>query len=95
MAILGGASIVVFGLITIAGARIWISNRVDFSQNGNMLVAAVVVIMGTGNFSLHIAGFDLGGIGTATFAAILMNLIFNRQSLGEENRDEHDAFSAH
>lgn len=95
VAILGGASIVVFGLITIAGARIWISNRVDFSQNGNMLVAAVVVIMGTGNFSLHIAGFDLGGIGTATFAAILMNLIFNRQSLGEENRDEHDAFSAH
>lgn len=95
VAILGGASIVVFGLITITGARIWISNRVDFSQNGNMLVAAVVVIMGTGNFSLHIAGFDLGGIGTATFAAILMNLIFNRQSLGEENRDEHDAFSAH
>ena len=78
VAILGGASIVVFGLITIAGARIWINNQVDFSQNGNMLVAAVTIIMGTGNYSIHIGGFDLGGIGTATFAAILFNLLLNR-----------------
>jgi Xanthine/uracil permeases len=84
VAILGGASIVVFGLITIAGARIWISNQVDFSQNGNMMVAAVAIIMGTGNYALHIGSFDLGGIGTATFAAILMNLVFNRDSLSSK-----------
>lgn len=80
VAILGGASIVVFGLITIAGARIWMSNQVDFAQNGNMLVAAITIIMGTGNYSLHIGAFDLGGIGTATFAAILLNLLLNRKS---------------
>ncbi|MCK4080915.1 MULTISPECIES: solute carrier family 23 protein [Acinetobacter] len=80
VAILGGASIVVFGLITIAGARIWISNQVDFSKNGNMIVAAIALIMGAGNYSLHIGNFDLGGIGTATFAAILMNLVFNRET---------------
>ncbi|MCH4248154.1 MAG: NCS2 family nucleobase:cation symporter [Acinetobacter populi] len=84
VAILGGASIVVFGLITIAGARIWISNQVDFSKNGNMMVAAVAIIMGTGNYALHIGSFDLGGIGTATFAAILMNLVFNRDSLSSK-----------
>ncbi len=80
VAILGGASIVVFGLITIAGARIWISNQVDFSKNGNMIVAAIALIMGAGNYSLHIGNFDLGGIGTATFAAILMNLVFNHET---------------
>jgi pyrimidine utilization transport protein G len=80
VAILGGASIVVFGLITIAGARIWISNQVDFSKNGNMIVAAIALIMGAGNYSLHIGNFDLGGIGTATFAAILMTLVFNRET---------------
>ncbi|MCH4248159.1 solute carrier family 23 protein [Acinetobacter populi] len=78
-AVLGGASIVVFGLITIAGARIWINNQVDFTKNGNMIVAAVTVIMGTGNYSIHIGSFDLGGIGTATFAAILLNLFLNRE----------------
>ena len=34
--------------------------------------------MGAGNFSLHIGAFDLGGIGTATLAAIVLNLFLNR-----------------
>ena len=34
--------------------------------------------MGAGNFSLHIGSFDLGGIGTATLAAIILNLCLNR-----------------
>lgn len=84
VAILTGASIVVFGLITIAGARIWMNANIDFSKNGNMLVAAVPVILGTGNYSLNIAGFDLGGIGTATFLAILMNLVFNSKNKQKE-----------
>ena len=75
--ILTGASIVVFGLITVAGAKIWISNQVDFNNNKNLLIAAVTLILGTGNFSFHLGSFDLGGIGTATFAAILLNAFFN------------------
>lgn len=76
-AILGGASIVVFGLITVAGAKIWINNQVDFNQNNNLIIAAATLILGTGNFAFHLGTFDLGGIGTATFAAILLNAFFN------------------
>lgn len=78
-ALLGGASIVVFGLIAVAGVKIWIDNKIDFSKNSNLIIAAVTVIMGAGNFSLHLGGFDLGGIGTATLAAILLNALFNRE----------------
>lgn len=77
LALLGGASIVVFGLITIAGAKIWIDNHIDFSKNSNLIIAAVTVIMGAGNFSLKLGEFDLGGIGTATLAAIVLNALFN------------------
>lgn len=59
-ALLGGASIVVFGLITVAGAKIWIDNKVDFTQNSTLIIAAVSLIMGAGNLSLHIGPFDLG-----------------------------------
>ncbi|AOA56936.1 solute carrier family 23 protein [Acinetobacter larvae] len=76
-AILAGASIVVFGLITIAGAKIWIENKVDFSQNKNLMVAAVTIILGTGDFALQFGQFNLGGIGTATFAALILNWLFN------------------
>ncbi|MCF9028425.1 solute carrier family 23 protein, partial [Acinetobacter nectaris] len=76
-ALLTGASIVVFGLITIAGAKIWIQNKVDFAQNHNLIIAAVTIILGAGNFELHFGSFNLGGIGTATFAAIALNLLFS------------------
>ena len=76
IAILTGASIVVFGLITIAGAKIWIENKVDFSKNKNLMVAAVTIILGTGDFALQFGGFNLGGIGTATFAALILNWFF-------------------
>ncbi|MDY6487656.1 solute carrier family 23 protein [Acinetobacter faecalis] len=81
-AILTGASIVVFGLITIAGAKIWIENKVDFSKNKNLMVAAVTIILGTGDFALQFGSFNLGGIGTATFAALILNWFF---SLGDKS----------
>ena len=76
--VMGGVSIVVFGLITIAGARIWIDNKVNFLDTRNMLVAAVTLVLGTGDFTLHFGGFALGGIGTATFGAILFNALLSR-----------------
>jgi putative pyrimidine permease RutG len=77
-AVLGGVSIVVFGLIAAAGARIWVDNRVDFADNRNLIVAAVTLVLGAGDFTLGITGFTLGGIGTATFGAILLNLVLGR-----------------
>lgn len=71
--VLTGASIVVFGLIAIAGAKIWIDNKVNFANNKNLMVAAITIILGTGDFGLMVGNFNLGGIGTATFAAIILH----------------------
>lgn len=70
--ILGGVSIVVFGLITVAGARIWVQNQVDFSDNRNLVVAAITLVLGAGDFTVRVGTFALGGIGTATFGAVLL-----------------------
>jgi xanthine/uracil permease len=75
--VMGGVSIVVFGLIAVAGARIWVQNKVDFSDNKNLLVAAITLVLGTGDFTLKFGDFALGGIGTATFGAILLHLLLN------------------
>ncbi len=76
--VMGGVSIVVFGLIAVAGAKIWVDNRVDFSDNKNLLVAAITLVLGTGDFTLKFGQFALGGIGTATFGAILLYALLNR-----------------
>lgn len=73
LAVMGGISIVVFGLIAIAGAKIWVDNRVDFTDSRNLIVAAVTLVLGTGDFTLKFGDFAMAGIGTATFGAILLN----------------------
>ena len=78
--VMGGVSIVVFGLIAVAGAKIWVDNKVDFSQNKNLIVAAITLILGTGDFTLKFGQFALGGIGTATFGAILLYALLNRKA---------------
>jgi len=76
--VMGGVSIVVFGLIAVAGAKIWVDNKVDFSQNKNLIVAAITLIIGTGDFTLKFGDFALGGIGTATFGAIILYALLGR-----------------
>ncbi|AMM24675.1 solute carrier family 23 protein [Variovorax sp. PAMC 28711] len=76
--VMGGVSIVVFGLIAVAGAKIWVDNKVDFSENRNLIVAAITLIIGTGDFTLKFGQFALGGIGTATFGAILLWALLGR-----------------
>lgn len=81
-AVMGGVSIVVFGLIAVAGARIWIQNKVDFSNNRNLVVAAVTLVLGAGDFTLHMGSFALGGIGTATFGAIILHALLRPGKAG-------------
>ncbi|MNY85131.1 putative pyrimidine permease RutG [compost metagenome] len=76
--VMGGVSIVVFGLIAIAGAKIWVDNKVDFSETKNLIVAAITLILGTGEFTLKFGDFALGGIGCATFGAIIMYALLSR-----------------
>lgn len=81
--VLGGMSIVVFGLIAIAGARIWVVNQVDFTNNRNLIVASVTLVLGAGNFGLQLGAFRLDGIGTATFGAIILYALLRIGSRGK------------
>jgi len=70
--VLAGLAVSVFGLIASAMARIWVDNKVDFSDPRNLFTVGVALILGAGDFALNIGGFALGGIGTSTFAALLL-----------------------
>jgi uracil-xanthine permease len=68
--VLGGLAVVVFGLIAAAMIRLWVDNRVDFSDPRNLLTVGASLVLGSGNFTVTIGGFSIAGIGTATIAAI-------------------------
>lgn len=75
--VLGGLSVAVFGLIAGAMVRVWVDNRVDFSQPRNLFTVGTALIFGAGNFSLAFGSFAIGGIGTSTLAAIGMYQIMS------------------
>jgi xanthine/uracil permease len=70
--VLGGLSIVVFGLIAATAGRIWVENRVDFSDPRNLLAAGVALTLGAGDLTVRLGAFTMSGIATATFGTILL-----------------------
>lgn len=70
--VLAGLAVSVFGLIASAMARIWVDNKVDFSDPRNLFTVGVALIFGAGDFTVTIGGFALGGIGTSTLAALVL-----------------------
>jgi len=70
--VIGGLSIVLSGLIAAMGGRIWVENKVDFADPRNLITTAVALTAGAGDLTLKFGGFTMGGIGTATFGAIIL-----------------------
>lgn len=70
--VLGGLAVAVFGLIAAAMIRLWVDNKVDFSDPRNLFTVGTTLIFGAGNFSFSIGDFAIGGIGTATLAALIL-----------------------
>jgi putative pyrimidine permease RutG len=83
--VIGGVALVVFGLIAATGGRIWVLNGVDFSRARNLVTAAVALTAGAGDLTIRIGSFTLGGIGTATFGAILLfHLLHSKEGRREQ-----------
>ena len=77
--VMGGVSLLLFGLIASNGLRMLVTNHVDFDENRNLMIASVVIILGVGmetsGISIPIGSYTLPGMATSTLVGIIMNLI--------------------
>ncbi|MHA7304336.1 uracil-xanthine permease family protein [Arthrobacter sp. TMN-49] len=70
--VLGGAATLLYGMIGVLGVRIWVQNRVDFSNNINLTTAAVALIIGVADFTWNIGNLQFAGIALGTAAALIV-----------------------
>ena len=70
--VLGGLATLLFGLIAILGARIWVQNGVNFSHPVNLVTAAVALIVGTADFTATWGSMTFNGIALGTIAALVI-----------------------
>ena len=83
--VLGGACIVLYGLIGMLGVRIWMDNKVNFNNPVNLTAAAVALIAGIGNLTLTVGGVSLEGIAWGSVGIIVAYPIMKKlyDSVGE------------
>ena len=83
--VLGGACLVLYGLIGMLGVRIWQDNNVDFNNPVNLTMAAVALIVGIGNLTFEIGNVTLEGIALGSIGIIILYPIMQwaYKNLGE------------
>ena len=69
--VLGGAGTVLFGMIGVLGAKIWIQNKVDFSDTTNLMIAGVTLVVGISDMSFTAGDFTFTGIVNGTLIAVV------------------------
>lgn len=70
--VLGGATIVLYGLVGVLGIRIWLTNHVDFSKPVNQMTAAIPLIIGIADFTWQAGSLTFTGISLGAIAALIV-----------------------
>lgn len=74
-AVMGGVSLLLFGIIAASGIRMLVESKVDYSKSSNIILTTVVLVIGLSGASVNLGYLQLKGIGLATVVAIVLSLL--------------------
>ena len=76
-AVMGGISLLLFGVIAVAGVRILIEKKVDYNNPKNLILTSVILGIGVSSVSFTLGSVTLKGMSLATVVAIILSISFN------------------
>ncbi len=74
--VMGGISILLYGMIGASGLRILVDSKVDFGRNRNIVMTAVVFVIGLSGISINVGDIQLKGMVLACVVGMVMGLLF-------------------
>ncbi|RTR35515.1 uracil permease [Robertmurraya yapensis] len=92
-AVLGGISILLFGIIASSGLRMLVESKIDFGNNRNLVISSVILVLGIGGAALRITdSFSIEGMALAAIVGVILNLVLpgrdkENQSLEDEMKN--------
>ena len=60
--VVGGLSVVVFGMVVMIGIRFWLDNGVDLADPLNLMVAGAAIVAGAGNVTIDLGQVHVNGV---------------------------------
>ncbi len=79
--VMGGVSLLLYGVIGASGIRVLIESKVDYNKAQNLILTSVILIIGVSGAKVHIGAAELKGMALATIVGICLSLIFKLISL--------------
>ncbi len=74
--VMGGVSILLFGIIASSGLRMLVENKVDFKVKRNLIISSVILIIGIGGAAIHIGDLmSIEGMALASIIGIILNIV--------------------
>ncbi len=73
--VMGGISILLFGIIASSGLRMLVQSGIDYGQKRNLVISSVILVLGIGGGAVSIGSFALHGMPLATVIGVLLNII--------------------
>jgi uracil permease len=85
--VMGGISMLLFGIIASSGLRTIVESGVDYKDKRNLTISSVIFVIGIGGgrLAFSVGGgveFQLAGVALATITGIILNLVFPRSEKG-------------
>lgn len=85
-AVLGGISILLFGIIAASGLRMLVESKVDFGNNRNMVIASVILVVGIGGAAMRFTeSFAIEGMALASIIGVILNLVLPGREVTEKD----------
>ena len=75
-AVMGGITMLLYGVIAVQGFRMFVEQKVDFSKNSNMVLGAVTYVVGVSGASISIGTVQLKGMAFAAVVGVVLSLTF-------------------
>lgn len=75
-AVMGGISLLLFGMIAVSGLRTLVEAKVDYDKSRNLILTCVVLVVGLSGATIQLGSVQLKGMGLATIVAIILSLFF-------------------
>lgn len=82
--VIGGISFLLFGMIASNGLRILVDNKVNYELKRNLIITAVILVIGIGGTYLQIGQFQLTSIALATIFGIVANFVLPEKANSEK-----------
>ena len=89
--VMGGVSLLLYGVIGASGIRVLIESKVDYNKAQNLILTSVILIIGVSGAKVHLGSTELKGMALATVVGIGMSLVFKVISLFRKEEEILDA----